>query len=263
MIWWGLIALYVQASQREDLLNLVEPKYTITTHFNSAFQPLASDFMLPIRFHGTDFKCYMPGSTSSNDTKVIKGALSTETAYYLTSSLEGQSLVMDRGEWWIYELRIGTFLRQFHYDRPGMVQKSDDPVPGQIMLGKWKETKRSYPQDLYALNSLPTVVTAAGHVLVFSKPQLTKLKYGVVLGWKVQVAGAVLELVYKVDDYFFLLKEAIPSPVFRAAYQVVQRREPLTQPLSHLFYKHYFACQECRFTGILASNDTLILVPFI
>lgn len=261
MIWWGFTALCVHASQREDLLNIVEPKYTITTHFNSAFQPLPSDSMLPIRFHGMDFRCYMPGS-STNDTKVIKGPLSTETAYYLTSSLEGQSLMMDRGEWWIYELRIGAYLRQFHYDRPGMVQKSDDPVPGQIMLGKWKETKRAYPQDLYALTELSTEVTVAGHVLVFSKPQLTKLKYGNVLGWAVQIAGVRLELAYKVDDYFFLLKDAISRPVFRASYQVIQRREPLAQPLSHIFYKHYFACQECRFTGIATSNDTLILVIF-
>ena len=39
-----------------------------------------------------DFRC-MPESTSANDTKVIKGPMSTEIAYYLTSS-------------WLYELRM-------------------------------------------------------------------------------------------------------------------------------------------------------------
>ena len=260
MIWWGLIGLCVLASQREDILDLVEPKYTITTHFNSAFQPLPSDSMLPIRFHGKDFKCYMPGHQLTNDTKVIKGPLSPETAYYLTSSLEGQSLMMDRGEWWIYELRIGAYLKQFHYDRPGMVQKSDDPVPGQIMLGKWKETKRAYPKDLYGLTGLPAEVTVIGRVLIFSKPQITRLKYGIVLGWAIRVAGERLELLYKVDDYYFLLKEAISKPVFRSLYQVIERREPLAQPLSYMFNKYYFACQECHFTGILSPNDTLIMV---
>lgn len=261
MIWWGVIGVWVSATLREVLLDVVEPKYTLTVHFDSAHQALPTDYTLPIHFQGLDFKCYFPWQQhASNDTNLIKGPLSPETAYYLTSSLEGKSLVMDKGEWWIYELRIGAYFRQFHYDRPGMIQKADDPVPGQIMLGKWKETRRAYPKELYSLQALPLQVTLIGMVAIFSKPQVTSGKYGLITGWGIKVNGQKVELVYKVDDYFFLLRTAVATPLFRVPYSVIERREPPIQSPTHYFYRNYFTCQDCHFTGILSPSDTLIFV---
>jgi hypothetical protein len=48
--------------------------------------------------------------------------------------------ILDRGEWWTYELEIGRGFRQLHFDRPGLVQMEIDPVPTTISLGRWNST---------------------------------------------------------------------------------------------------------------------------
>mmetsp|Transcript_16039 Transcript_16039/g.29392 ORF Transcript_16039/g.29392 Transcript_16039/m.29392 type:complete len:221 (-) Transcript_16039:179-841(-) len=83
------------------------------------------------------YKCSIPdGATRKTKAKKITEAEVNE----ILAVYKGNSHLLDRGEWWTYELEVGKWFRQFHFDRPGLMKKEDDPVPTNFILGKWNTT---------------------------------------------------------------------------------------------------------------------------
>ena len=86
------------ASIIEDIHKRVAQKYQISTHFIDSNPGSASSSILPINFQGRSYRCYMPSSEESepealNETQSmeVKGTLTDEVGYFLTSGLTGMS----------------------------------------------------------------------------------------------------------------------------------------------------------------------------
>lgn len=129
----ALILLAVLGSIVQEIEKRQLPKYK----FDLAQSPI-EDANFSIDFSSSSgYKCRVPDGTR----KASAGKPITDTQVKaLLSSYIDTKLILDRGEWWLYELNFGQWFRQFHIDRPGLIKKQEDPVPTSIILGLWTTT---------------------------------------------------------------------------------------------------------------------------